>query len=152
MTNQAYVGTIQYAFRDAMEKLGADRVAALAGVSVDTLYKATKANPERPIPDVPFSRIAAICAELLRAGHSEAFSPLLTNQAGEADEIRMAVLDMAATMGDIAEKTREATHRASPGGQSITRSEAAAIAESTHDMIRSAQTVIASLTALQDPR
>lgn len=152
MANQCAVGTLQFAIKDAIEKIGIDAVAVLTGLSKDTLYKATRANPERAVPDIPFSRIAAVCAALLRAGHSEAFSALLTKAVSEADEIRFAVLDMAAVMGDIAERTREATCKHSPGGSAITLSEAAKIAASVADMMQAAQTVIVSLEAMQSER
>lgn len=149
MANQCAIGTMTYAVKDAMEKLGADAVAVLTGVSKDTLYKATRANPERGVPDIPFSRVEAVCAVLLRAGHSEAFSAILTKAITEADEIRFAVLDMASVMGEIAERTREATHKDSPGGVDITPGEAALIAEKVSDMVLSAKSVLASLEAMQ---
>ena len=132
--NRNPIGTIEFALRYAVDKLGADRVAELVGIGRDSLYKAINPNlPDRKLPDIGWGRIAKVVVALRKAGHTEFFSTALvasgdaTAAVAQLPSLHHALTGATLAHGDIARQLALATDPDSPGGEDITPAEAAAI-------------------------
>lgn len=79
------VGSTEFAIRFAVQKLGMERVSELLGVGGSVLYKALNASDgARKLPELGWSKMIALVAELRRNGHTEFISHAIQAQGDAA--------------------------------------------------------------------
>lgn len=79
------VGSTEFAIRYAVQKLGMASVSSILGIGHDVLYKALNASDAaRRLPELGWSRMIALVAELRAKGHTEFFSVAVQAQGDAA--------------------------------------------------------------------
>ncbi|TAN61465.1 MAG: hypothetical protein EPN20_12420 [Magnetospirillum sp.] len=152
--NRNPMGSLEFAVRYAMDKLGAKRVADILDVGEWTLRKGSDPNqPERRLPDLSMSKVLDLVKALRREGYTEFFS---TTVLAEGDRVAAvehlptvhhAYTLSAATHGDIGRALVEATDPDGPGGEDITPAKAAAIIDAIARHMEAAQLLQAQVLA-----
>ncbi len=132
--NRNPLGTVEFAVRYAVQKLGVATVSEILGLGESVIYKAVNPNlDDRKLPDLGIAKVVALARALRRAGHAEFFSTAIVAQAEAPPEgtaqptlhHRLTRLMMAA--GDVARAVALATDPDSEGGDGVTPAQAAVI-------------------------
>lgn len=136
LANLNPLGSIEFAIRYSVQKLGAKRVAEILGVGEWTLYKGVNPNePGRKLPDLSWQRILDLVGTLKREGHTEFFSTVVQAAGGDGlsalehlPSVHHALSAVSVAHGDVARLLVLATDPDTDGG-AITSAKAAVIAE-----------------------
>lgn len=139
MANLNRPGTLEFAIRDAMDQLGAHRVAKILECSASVLYKATSPNnPTRGLPQITWRQVEEIVAALRTARRrkrqrgtptrTEHFSDVLRLIGRAAPPPRSADINhnMSAATADVGVFARticEVTDAHGPNGSGVTPDE-----------------------------
>jgi hypothetical protein len=155
MANLNYPGTLEFAVRDAMDKLGADRVAAVLGTSSSILYKSTGPNPTRKLPTIVFSaavELARLIKSQRRRGRGktpdkvEHFSAIFRavgrSQVVKSLDLNGSMTWATAEVGRFAKVLYEATHKPH-GSDTITSDELAELAKIGRNAMRAISQTVA---------
>lgn len=158
MPNVNHPGTLEFAIRDAMDQLGAPRVAKILNCSTSTLYKATNPNmPTRGLPELAWNQVVELVNALRSARRrkrqrgnitrAEHFSDILrligrTTPSPRSDDINHNMSAATADVGSFARTICEVTDAHGPGGKSITADEYAKLSQTGRQAIASIAAVL----------
>lgn len=131
--NLATPRTLEFAVKNAMERLGVGEVASILGVSIDTLYKGTNPNSGRTLPDLPISKFLALAGAMNaipQNGVPNYFAELF-NRAVRIEPVAVCpfekMTEATAVVGKVASVLGDIHHPGSHGGRRVTREEAAVL-------------------------
>lgn len=134
--NTNAIGSTEFAIRYAVQKLGMGTVSHILGVGESVLYKALNASDSaRKLPELGWSKMIALVAELRSKGHTEFVSHAIKAQGDAAasepvmlaQTVHHALTLTTIAQGDVARAVAQAVDPMGEGGADVTPAEAAEI-------------------------